>query len=496
MLLVSGLRRRPVSSRFSLTIHERDETRYVSRRGLEDKFTECREMNAGWDAKAKLLWILVGPDVCAQIADRSFAFTLLLSGEKVTGLHLPSALFEAGPPDAEPPPRSLEKGVPAEAPVPPHGAPVLVAETAVRVQPAKALPPPPPPPPEVDVASLPDAHRPPPLAPVVVGVVAVLGAAMGVAYLLTSGPSTPPKPPSALSANPPADSRGATKMEAAAQTDAKPVMKAEAKPAATAPGPEAKAPEAKPVETASAKPVEAAAVKPVETASAKPVEPAAVKPVETASAKPVEAASAKPVEAAAVKPTETASAKPVETASAKPVEAVAAKPVEAVAAKPAEAAAAKPVEPQAPNPVMARTRPAADEPHAVLLASAGDPPVVPQTAEAAARAPAGCGDVAAPTTLVSLPAAAPPPEAFCIARAWSEAGRLDDALAAYAALQQAGYVPAILELAKLYDPLSHRADLSPVPDYARSEYLKVIQQSADDTIRLEAKRRLDALGSN
>jgi hypothetical protein len=440
MLLVSGLRRRPVSSRFSLTIQEKDETRYVSRRGLEDKFTECREMNAGWDAKAKLLWILVGPDVCGQIADRSFAFTLLLSGEKVTGLHLPSALFEVGPPDAEPPPRSLEKGVPAEAPVPPHGAPVLVAETAVRVQPAKALPPPPPPPPEVDVASLPDAHRPPPLAPVVVGVVAVLGAAMGVAYLLTSGPSTPPKPPSALSANPPADSRGATKMEATAPPEAKPVIKAEAKPAATAPGPEAKAPEAKPVETAAAK------------------------PVETASAKPVEAASAKPVDAAAAKPVETA--------------------------------AAKPVEPQAPNPVVARTRPAADEPHAVLLASAGDPPVVPQTAEAAARAPAGCGDVAAPTMLVSLPAAAPPPEAFCIARAWSEAGRLDDALAAYAALQQAGYVPAILELAKLYDPLSHRADLSPVPDYARSEYLKVIQQSADDTIRLEAKRRLDALGSN
>jgi hypothetical protein len=453
MLLVSGLRRRPVSSRFSLTIQEKDETRYVSRRGLEDKFTECREMNAGWDAKQRQLWILIGPDVCDLIAERSFAFTLLLSGEKVSSLHLPPAVFEAGPPDLEPLARSVEKGVPAEASVPPHGAPVMVAETTVRPSTVKVLPPPPPPPPDIDVESLPEGHRPPPLAPVVVGVVAVLGAAMGVAYLLTSGPSTPPAQPASASAPPPAA--------------AKPVVVAEVKPPAPAAVTETKpaASEAKPAVVADTKPA-APETKPA--AEAKPSPPAASVQTQTTASVPAQGTTARTV---------VASGQATSPAAAAPTP------------PPADAHDAK--------------SSAGEQPRGLMLASTGSPQAAPAphapepvAPASAAAAPTGCGAVASPATLAALPPSVPSPDAFCIAHAWSQAGRLDDALVAYASLQKAGYVPAMLELAKLYDPLSHRDDLSPVPDFAREEYQKVIQEAADDTIRQEAKRRLDALDTH
>lgn len=94
-----------------------------------------------------------------------------------------------------------------------------------------------------------------------------------------------------------------------------------------------------------------------------------------------------------------------------------------------------------------------------------------------------------------MPAGLSPADALCVARVWSGAGRVDDALAALSVLDQAGFAPAMLELAELYDPRSNRSDPPAEPDFARAHYAKVIQQAGDETIRQEAKRRLDAMGA-
>jgi hypothetical protein len=83
--------------------------------------------------------------------------------------------------------------------------------------------------------------------------------------------------------------------------------------------------------------------------------------------------------------------------------------------------------------------------------------------------------------------------AYCVILGWIESGRTDDAVIALSSLRRSGYVPAMLELAKLYDPLSKHSTPPPAPEFARDEYRRVIQRAGDDPVGREARHRLNAL---
>lgn len=95
--------------------------------------------------------------------------------------------------------------------------------------------------------------------------------------------------------------------------------------------------------------------------------------------------------------------------------------------------------------------------------------------------------------MVEMPDDLPPTERLCIVREWIAVGRTDDAVPVLLALQQADNLPAILELAKLYDPASGHVNPPPAPEFARSGYRKVVDRSADDALVQDARQRLEAL---
>lgn len=440
LVLVSGLRRRPVSSRFCIMVQDEEsgQSHYLGHRGWEERFIECREVAAGWDVEKKVLWLLLGPDVVLLLDKKPFVFTLLLIGEKVAGLVLPDFVLAPGGVDGSPIPESTEKGVPATLPPPAH-----TASRTASPDPAgrpKSMTTKPATEPAATVAEPKVEPRyAPSIAPVAAGVCVVLAAAMGAAYLFTGGKH-----------NQTAGTAGAPGAATASLSAPAPAAAPGPKPADTAAVNLHGAPAPAPVPVPAPKP-------PVQTAAVTPP-PAAPPPVQSA---PVQSAAVPPPSAAA--PAPVAQAKPAAADAAKP-----AAPAQVVSAAPALAA---------PAAATASTT------------ATGD-------AHASVRPSGGCGGIANPAALQALPATVSSPDAVCIARVWSDAGRVDDAVAALSALQQAGYVPAMLDLAKLYDPLSKRADPPAVPDFARDEYRKVIQLASDDAIKQEAKQRLEALGQH
>ncbi len=140
LIVVSGMRRRPVSTRFSIQAQMGGHGRYLGPRGWEDKFTECRELQAGWDADKRVLWILLGPDVTRLLGQTPFTFALLQSGEHVTELMLPAALLSSGGEALAPFVESEAKGVAELLPLPgvlpvPVERVVVPAPVAVAVEP-------------------------------------------------------------------------------------------------------------------------------------------------------------------------------------------------------------------------------------------------------------------------------------------------------------------------------------------------------------------------
>ena len=387
LILVHGLRRRPVSGRFSIISQAIGKPRYLGPQGWDAKFVECHGLAAGWDVGRKLLWLLVGPEVTLLLDQEPFTFTLLQTGEQVPELSMPASIREPG--DGDLPAVAAggdrtnvaimavpDNGPSDVPPVAPPSRPRPVAAPVIAIQRPAIAP----------VASSPAGtpHKDTPVRPVIIGIALCMGLAMGAAYLLTG---RGPEPTSVAGT-----------------------------PSVAAPGPQ----------------IASSAASGGSSTSAVP-------------STPVPAAS-QATPAAALPPAAAASA----TTAAIP-----------------------------PTPVVTLTTPVA-----ALAAS--------QVAHDSAPAPQ-CGSVANPGAISEIPFGTPSSEAVCVARLWIKAGRNDDAVGALSSPRQADYPPAMLELAKLYDPRSNFGNPISSADFAKDKYRKAMQKTDDDAVRKEAQQRLDAL---
>ncbi len=421
LILVHGLRRRPVSARFSILSQDEGRTRYLGPGGWDTKFAECRNLAAGWDVERRILWVIISPEVTLLLDEGPFTFTLLQTGEQVPDLTLPEAIREPGDGELPVVPPSSDKTSIPMIPVPISGLPeepMQLAATRPRAaraaserpqapapQPAPVVSAPPPKPVQPVAAPRPQPkpvtmaattaasaanetdtppitpHKDAPVKPVVIAIALFLAAAMGVAYLLSD--------------------QSGDKVAATTQ----PAVVAQAPPPAVP-------------------------VQPVVTAPA-PVPPPP--------------------------------------------------PAPAPAAEPAPAPHPEPAASVAPAPVV------------VVAPPAPPPPVV--AAPAPRPAPTGprCGAITNPGSLSELPTGTASADAVCVARLWIKSGRTDDAVGALSVSPHSDYPPAMLELAKLYDPKSNFANPPASADFAREQYRKAIQKTDDEAIRKEAQQRLDAL---
>jgi hypothetical protein len=402
LILVHGLRRRPVSGRFSIISQEIGKPRYLGPQGWDAKFVECRGLAAGWDVGRKLLWLLVGPEVTLLLDQEPFTFTLLQTGEQVPELSMPASIREPG--DGELPAIAMsgdrtsvvimavpDNGPSDVPPVAPPSRPRPVAAPAIAIQRPVIVPVAPP---RVDTP-----HKDTPVRPVIIGIALVMGLAMGVAYLLTGGGSEP----TSTAAAPSVAVTGAQIASSAASGG----FSATAVTVPAGPSPMPAVTQATPV--------------------------------------------------AASVPT---------TAPTPPTTAAATPPTPAVTAPPATPVAA-PVASQVAHDTTPAPRPV---------------PPAPQ-----------CGSVANPGAISEIPFGTPSAEAVCVARIWIKAGRNDDAVGALSSSRQAEYPPAMLELAKLYDPRSNYGNPISSADFAKDKYRKAMQKTDDDAVRKEAQQRLDAL---
>ncbi len=147
----------------------------------------------------------------------------------------------------------------------------------------------------------------------------------------------------------------------------------------------------------------------------------------------------------------------------------------------------------APAPVQPSARPAAAaEPAQAPVAVASVP-----KAEAQPRPASGplCGGEPVPAALTLLPQGLAPLDALCVARVWIGQRNLEDAKSLLRAPEFAREWAAVLELGKLYDPLSGTGNPDDAdPAFARKEYQAVLAGAgAERALTDEAARRLDAL---
>ena len=420
LLVVSGLRRPPLSARFTIMARHDGKSRYVGPAGWEDKFTECRELAAGWDAEQKVLWLLLGPEVIEPLDRGPFNFTLLQTGEQITELAMPAPILLPGPDGLPPLAESHDKGVAATLPLPlTTRVAAFRATTPVRalfqtpdgdqVEPTTV---------EADV---PPHRKDPSVKPVVLGIGVCLAAVLGIGFLL-AGQGKDPKPlVSAVVASSPVTS---AQRPLPIASDPAPISIKEADTAA------ASMPHPLPAPAATPDPVVAPSTVAVSDPAPVPV-PVPAQDVDTAAAPPI---------AASVGPTE----------------------------------AAETVE----------------DPAGRLPQAEPTPP--PRAAEAPG-ARSACGGPPISASIPTIADSTTPEEAHCIVLGWIASGRTDDAVAALSSLRRSGYLPAMLELAKLYDPLSKHSTPPPAPEFARDEYRRIIQRAGDNPVGQEARHRLDAL---
>lgn len=395
LLVVSGLRRPPMSARFTIMARHDGKSRYVGPGGWEDKFTECRELAAGWDAEQKVLWLLLGPTVIQPLDRGPFNFTLLQTGEQVTELAIPAPILLPGPDGLPPLAESHDKGVAAMLPLPlttsvaglraAAPARTLFQENEAPVTSATA----------VEREGTPQS-KDPSVKPVVVGIGLCLAAVLGVGFLLSEHRADPTPPVSAVTA---------PSLVASMQRQL---------------------------------PTPAATLHPVATPIA-----VAVPDVMPISDQEVEATLALPLPPLATLPT-----------------------------------------PVAVSTDTTATSDKVEDPDRVSS---------PRQADDSPATGSACGDLPVPGATPTIPETTSPEEAHCVALAWIASGRTDDAVAALSSLRRSGYVPAMLELAKLYDPLSKHSTPPPAPEFARDEYRRVIQRSGDNPTGQEARHRLNAL---
>ncbi len=428
LLVVSGLRRPPLSARFTIMARHDGKSRYVGPAGWEDKFTECRELAAGWDAEQKVLWLLLGPEVIEPLDRGPFNFTLLQTGEQITELAMPAPILLPGPDGLPPLAESHDKGVAALLPLPlttPAAAfrATTSARTLFQTSDAHQVGP------TVVESDMPPHGKDPSVKPVVLGIGVCLAAVLGVGFLL-AGQGKDAKPPvSAVVASSPVTSPVTSPQRPL------PIPAAPPPPVATDPAP--------------------ISIKEADTAAASMPHPL---PMPAAAPEPVVA----PSTVAAPDPTS------VPVLDAEPAAAL------PIAASVGPTGAAETVEDRAGPPPQAE-------------------PTPPQQAAEAPAARSACGG---PPISASIPAIADsttPEEAHCIVLGWIASGRTDDAVAALSSLRRSGYLPAMLELAKLYDPLSKHSTPPPAPEFARDEYRRIIQRAGDNPVGQEARHRLDAL---